>query len=223
MSGRWGAIAPDADFDDKKHPRGQPGNAGQFAAGGSGGGGKTKKAKAAKAGIEKTASAPKPKASTHAHRVSETLEYLSSRLSPADLDHVKSVLEPAPKKPRASKPAVEPTAAQGEYASQLKSTSERSSSRAGTPEDDERFHELIGKLRADKSITKEGMREISEQYFGYEPKKSMSREALLKRMEDMHNVGVRNELRGRNIEAHNKPWGHDPLSEAKRKSIRGIF
>ena len=43
MSGRWGRFALDGDWEESKHPRGQPGNSGQFSS--SGGGLKKKKSR----------------------------------------------------------------------------------------------------------------------------------------------------------------------------------
>lgn len=96
MSGRFGLrpIALDADFDDAKHPRGQPGNAGQFASGGSTGASKAKKGSEA-------AKAPKGK---HAKTIKAVEDFVREKLSPADFAELQRIMskagEPQAKTPK---------------------------------------------------------------------------------------------------------------------------
>jgi hypothetical protein len=66
--------------------------------------------------------------------------------------------------------------------------------------DSAKFDELIAKLRSDKSITKEKMRDIAKEVLGREPRSSSkSREDLLNEMVKWQFLDARRLARGANI------------------------
>jgi hypothetical protein len=71
--------------------------------------------------------------------------------------------------------------------------------------DNGKFDELLAKLRADKKIRKNDMREIAERFLGHEIAKKKGRQEALEDIIDRQALEARQEGRGRNVERQ-KSW-----------------
>jgi hypothetical protein len=77
----------------------------------------------------------------------------------------------------------------GNYGAQLKAAEENN----------EQFDALIAKIRADRSVTREVMNEIHDQFMGYRMTKSTGREEMLKRIINRQMVSARSRARAKVI------------------------
>jgi hypothetical protein len=77
----------------------------------------------------------------------------------------------------------------GNYGAQLKAAEENN----------EQFDALIAKIRADRSVTREVMNEIHDQFMGYRMTKSTGREEMLKRIINRQMVSARSRARAKII------------------------
>lgn len=72
--------------------------------------------------------------------------------------------------------------------------------------DNEKFDAAIANLRADRSITKDHMRQIAAGYLGHDIKAAHGREMAIQRIKQRQALNQRSDARASVIDAWNKPW-----------------